>query len=503
MPEELLTATVDKIHTPAYAGTRGPRTATTVTVADVGHSFLPVTPYGIYGPFIEILRSMDTPKCLGWEDVEEMREDDELSANLELLISAANVNVMELLPANVQKASMLDLLRSIFGSLPANMSRLVPSDNDVQQARYIQMYCQWMLDRMETPIETVRQVITDVGISYGTAVAEMTYGIDDFYGKQVLVVKNIRPIPTRDIAFVTDNFRNIIGLTSTRVPQYLPIGSFYPLADNLGFRLPNVTPRDMYMLFTWRPQAGDPRGRSAFLPARKLYLLKRQLMKDVSEWSQRYAIPSVWATTPENAVPDVITNPDGSIQTISPAQQMAQQLQQFKNSTVAVFGYGTEVHTIAVGQDGGIFIQFFDWINRQMTRAMTRQHLATNEGESHSRAAAEVHQDSLGLVINEIRRVQQQAILNDLLRPLVQANFGPQSVHLCPRVNLGKGDGLPTSPMEIANLARVGWFTESQMRVLDEELGLPMRGNDEMPINHATNKNFPGMSEARGMRDAI
>lgn len=500
MTDTIIQETTSTIHTPSYLD-MPPRNAAAVSLADIGHSYLPLSANHLYGPFIEILRSMECPRWLGWEDAEEMREDDELSANLELIMSAANMRPIELREPTESRSEVIRLIQSVLGRVPG-LQTLVPEEAERKQAKYINMFCKWALNRLETPIETVRQVLTDTGMTYGTGVAELTFEIADFYGREVITIKDIRPIPTKDIALITDNFRRVIAITSTRIPNFLPIGGFFPITPNSGLRLQNSTPRNMYLMFVWRPQAGDPRGRSAYLPTRNLFLLKRQLLKDVSEWSQRYAIPSIVGKTPENAVPETFTDQNGNVQVVMPAERMKNELLGFKNATVGVFPYGSEIDVITVASDGSIFIKLFDWINRQMTRAITRQHLATGEGESHSRAAAEVHQDALGLVVEEIRRVQTLTLQRDLINTLVTMNFGPDQLVLAPHIHMGSGDGFPISPMEVANLSRVGWFTESQMRELDERLGLPPRKEGERTMQQEA-QNFAGMQAARGMRDAL
>ncbi len=120
------------------------------------------------------------------------------------------------------------------------------------------------------------------------------------------------------------------------------------------------------------------------------------------------------------------------------------------------------------------FLNSIDMWNKAITRAILGSHLATSEGESNGKAGPELHSIILRQLIASIRMFVIRAIEQDIVKPLVQSNYGDVG-RLMPVVSLGDSDGFPPTVTEVAVLFQSGYFSEDQLQQLDRILGLPIR----------------------------
>ena len=93
-----------------------------------------------------------------------------------------------------------------------------------------------------------------------------------------------------------------------------------------------------------------------------------------------------------------------------------------------------------------------------------------------------MHQDILSLFVIGIKNWQKRILMRDFVRPLVELNFGPNSLPLAPKIDIGDGDGFPLNPFEVSQLQGVQWFSPSQFAEVDRLLGLPIRSESPETI---------------------
>jgi len=434
--------------------------ARVATEADLTRDYVASNIISLLPALQSLPHAFDDLACdFGPEIYEQMANDPEVAASLGVLVLATCASEARLVPG------------------------VQPDHPDYGLAEQIAAFHRQYLDRLD--IDEWRMALTEGALRDGSSVAEIDYGIQsggDYDG--YLVATAIKPKLLRETSFVIDAYQNVIGLIATRLPNLvLPVGSYIPIhwqGDSLlgpnEQVIRGLIPRSKFVVFTWRKRAGDPRGRSALRPAYPPYWIKQKTANEGVDWIARYIQPSIWGVTAQNAIAKCITNPDGSETIIEPTDQLLAALSQFRNASVMALPFGSAINTIAVPEGAQVIFQVvMDWADREITRAILLQHLATGEGQHQARASSEVHQDVLSLLIIFVKTWQARQIRRDLLVPLTIANYGQQNAHLAPRLDLGDGDGFPITPAEVAALQTAGWFTEEQMPVVDRQLGLPVR----------------------------
>lgn len=446
--------------------------ATLSTQADLAKSYVASQFYGL----IPALQSLphafdDLTEEFGVDVYERMMKDSEIAANVGLLVMSSTSQTARFTPS------------------------LQPNNPEFAKSLFVSKFFQWMFDNLEENFWENRRALVREGLTFGSGIGELTYKIvttGPYSGYYAL--QGIRPLCIKDTAFVVDNFNRTVGLIPTKLPiMKLPVGSMIPLTtstDGSGkFQIndqlvDSIVPRSKFWVLTWDPRRGDPRGRSILRPSYLPWWVKQQTVSELMAWLAKYAQPSLWGTTAPNAATVCITDPEtGAVTEIKPTQVLLESMMKFRGASAIALPHGAELNVLNVSSSGEIFLKVLAWANREITRGILMQHMATSDSEHMARSAAETHQDVLSLLIVNLRTWQAESLRTDIVGPLTVANFGEKYAHLAPKLDLGDGDGFPITPMEVAQLQYASWFTPDQMAVLDRLLGLPVR---EVSVNPMT-----------------
>jgi len=338
-----------------------------------------------------------------------------------------------------------------------------------------------MLTDLDTPLD---DVLWDMlgAIALGNRVAELVYAVRPVAGKQRLMLHALRVKPRHSLAFVLDAYLRLHGFLA-RVP-----GEPYPLAAGQLIdpaSMPNLLPRGKFAVLSFRPKDGNPLGTSVLRPAYTAWNLKGQTMQEFLKYLVQFASPLLIGTTPSNAtrtaVIDATTGkPTGA--TIDPQVNLLNILLSLRNGSAMAAPYGTLVKELFSTGDGAAFRNAIADCNRDITLAVLGQTLATSEGQHQSRAAAEVHQDTLNTIVRQAKRSVVRMLTRDVLRPWVLANWGEAALCCLPSITLGTTESPDLTAMmnAVANLERATYLAPSQKPAIDLLLGLPQRTADEM-----------------------
>jgi hypothetical protein len=390
-------------------------------------------------------------------------------------------------------------------------------DEDYEQAKEITDFCQRNIEGLARPFvsETLFELLD--GLAYGNRVAEQIYEVrqgGEDAGKLCLAMLKVKPI--RSTAFVVDAYNNVIGLLGLIPGQGLSVLS--GMLVGAPPTAPNLLPRRKFVVFTYRPKAGDPRGSSILRPAYNAWWLKQQLWPEYLKYLTQFGGPSLIGTTPEKTQNYPLLNADGSIQTdtngdpvyVEPEEAMLAALQEFRNGTAAAFPFGSTVTPLEMQGNGEAFLSAIELFDKQMAKAILCQTLATEQAQHQARAASQTHQDILALVVQHIKTCVEQMIVADILRPLVEYNFGPEAVALTPTASLGDTaeEDFAGQATAIAALETSGYLDPTQYAGLDARLGLPKRAPESIqqaierknaaPMDGSTPPDQGGQTDTQG-----
>lgn len=441
--------------------------------ADLGVEYISATLSGYANALRALPKSFDKlTREFGIDIYENMQADDEVAANIEFLVAACTAQDANVIPGVDQDHEEYD------------------------KALEISQFIGRCLDNMKTPLVTVNEFLLEA-LVFGSSVGEIIFKIEEFgQDKGKVVIDDIKHKNIRNYAAVVDTKNNVVGyldMTKYRSGNSPPISScsdcqearFVNFTSGTGGLLENVIPEYKFIRFTYRPSNNDPKGRSILSAAYAPWWLKQQALKLWIEWAGKYAHPSYWATPPENAreICDIDGNP------IEPTVALLNEGLKFQNSTFAVFPPGTKVNSLEVSAKGEAFDLLIESCNRAIRRAILNQSLATGESSHNSRSAAGVHQDALGIKIIKIKNLLGETWKRNLFKFLTIANFGADSLHLVPKMDLGEGTGFPPTLSEIAQIMGTGrWeLTDEQWPRFEKKYNLIVRKKGDKVNDESSN----------------
>lgn len=355
-----------------------------------------------------------------------------------------------------------------------------------EQAQKVTSFVEWVLKQMEIPLSIVLYEMLD-GFVFGHKIAEIIYQVADYVeydteggtskSSKRWVWESIRTKPRGSTAFLVDAYMHVLGILAQVPGLPYPIVSGQLVSD--PSTIPNLLPKNKFMIFTYDPKDGDPRGRSG---ARCVYIPwwgKMMTVGEANKYVATYAVPSLIANAPANSqvkqVLDVNGAPTGTF--VTPETDIANTLSQIRNNSVVVVAADVKVTPVPVAPASAtsVFLQFFDYYNKEIAKGLLAQTLATEEGEHMARAAAETHKDVMELAFMYPKSLVQ-VMVKSAFRTLVRFNFGDEAARdLTPDYVLtavNRGDWQMWSGIAV-QMFETGYLTYEQKQWLDRKLGLP------------------------------
>ncbi|HCE00216.1 MAG TPA: hypothetical protein DER07_04165 [Armatimonadetes bacterium] len=192
--------------------------------------------------------------------------------------------------------------------------------------------------------------------------------------------------------------------------------------QGLILRLPGEPDRRVpvgkFALYVHRPTYARPTGRSDLEAALPHWQAKRALLEAWRLHLERFASPTVTGRFDPG---------------LPPEEQAAllEALQNLHRNLALVFPNQIEVGTIGGDKESSSgFLEAVDFHNREIARAILGQTLTTDEGRRvGSMALGKVHFQVLLLQLEAIRRDLADTVMTEqIIRPLVELNFGPGPV---------------------------------------------------------------------------
>jgi hypothetical protein len=330
---------------------------------------------------------------------------------------------------------------------------------------------------------------------YGHKVGEITYELKDLGKKNEdfglssgskYLVKHIKVKPQKSLAFVVDQFNNVLGFKARPI-----VGFDYAIDSTKTV----IIPREKFVVFTFRAKDSDPRGTSILRAVYNAWHLKMTMWPEYLRWLTNCAVPGLVgiAAPPENQEKVYVMNPDGSVAVdgqgnpilIPATSQLANALEQIRNASVIAVPNGTVVTPIGNQTSSEPFKTAKDVLNQEIEMALLLQTLATTSMAHGSRAASQVALTVLDVLIFYIKQMVADSIKRDIITQLVTLNFPDVDVDLIPTISLGDTerrswsiDGVAASTM-YAN----GLLKDSQLPSMYEQLGIvqPAEGDLTKP----------------------
>jgi hypothetical protein len=410
----------------------------------------------VWSTFIEGIRALpwsldDVTRDLGDDLYEKMALDPEIAGLLTSLKTAVLAQGIELTPpiADMQ-------------------------DPDYQLAEQIRDFCQRSIDRLDPTLHDTLDNMLDA-IGQGNKVAEIV--LEEGIGEDArkFVLRKLAVKPRRSVAFVVDMYGNVVGFLGLMPGQIPLVQAGMTVFDP---EKQHMLPREKFAVLAFRAKDGDPRGTSILRPAYNVWWLKMQTWPELLKYLARFGSPSVVGFTAESAQSTLTT--DGV--RVTAQETMMGELVQWQNGAAAAFPFGAKVQFAEANGNGEAFRAAIQEFDRQMSKGVTGQTLATSEGQHQARAASQVHQDVLGLVVMFAKMLVAHMLVRDILRPLVAINFGADKERLAPHASLGEVAKEDIAPLLTAAAGAGYTLDPSQFAEMDAQFGMPPRDPDSIEL---------------------
>lgn len=356
--------------------------------------------------------------------------------------------------------------------------RVVPhvteeDDPEFAKSKEIAEFIERCFNECETPMQHVMHEMLDA-LWRGSYVCEKVLRAES--GK--LFLDKLKTKHPHRTAYIVDRFYNVLGI-GLREPDATDYQDL-PSIDGIP-----VVPRDRFWCLKFWGIGGDPRGASLLRPAYNAWYIRQQTWPAYLKYLVQWATPSVIGTTPENATDtpyldgngDLQYDEGGNVLTKTPEEAMLESLLAFQGGSALALKGGSNVTLVQSTGDGKAFIEAMELFKREMILAVLRVTRATMESQHGSKADAEVAQDILGMFVVWIRRAVEDSLFRDVVKWLVELNFGRDAVRLAPWPSISAVEQQDVAALGdlVSKLFAAGYFDDSQIPELDNKLGMPER----------------------------
>lgn len=207
---------------------------------------------------------------------------------------------------------------------------------------------------------------------------------------------------------------------------------------------------------------GSPYGKTPVRTAHLAWQLKNFFIKQLGIAGDKASMPTVVGRTPKSGQSVEFKDRDGVKKTMSAREAMLEMLKDIKSKDSVVIGSESEGYAIDVLQNTVQLSSFTDVINNlnvYIFRCFLIPSLVMTDGSSGSRSLGDKHFEIVGHIADVDARNFKQTLINDLIQPAIEKNFGPQESY-------GEFQKRHQSTEEIERLANI-FFTLANTGFVD------------------------------------
>lgn len=269
-------------------------------------------------------------------------------------------------------------------------------------------FCGFALQEMQGTVEDTLFGILDA-LAKGYSIAEINFRrIEGGQWDGRIGLASIKHKDPGLFDFETDEFLNVTGLIRTG-------------ADGAPEKR---LPIEKFVVYTYMPSYEEPRGHSDLRACYKHWWAKDIILRFLSSYLERFGTPVVKGTYRRGM-------------TTIQQDDLLRALEGIQRETAIVVPEDVTVELLqapAQGEQG--FMEAIAYHDRQIAKAILGETLTQEEGHrTGALALAKVHQDTMLLRLQKIKRDLEEAVVREqVFRPLVALNFPGASA---PRFSLG------------------------------------------------------------------
>jgi hypothetical protein len=399
----------------------------------------------------------DLSRDLGLNVYEAMLHDSTVASAVAILITGVLSGEFQLLPAI--RADATEIVEP--GS---------DRERDINLAQEIRDFCQRNIDRLNQPIKMICHELL-YAMVLGCKLAEKVFEQGEGEDADKLVLKIVRTKRNAAWEFVVEPTGDVVAIRA--------------MTFDLGQR---DLPPEKFLIVSWMPRDGDPRGRSILRPAYNGWNLKINLFKHYNKYLEKFGCPTIIGVTSPDARDEVELTDNGvpTGRMITPTEAMAQMLARLDGGSYAAVPYGASIHPIQPNNNGNAFLQAFQLFKTEILEAILITSRSVMPARHSSKADSETAQDTVGQILLYGREMLEDVFHDQLFWQLVMINYGKDKADLyTPHVSLGAVEHQDIATVAVAYHA-IGYAIDPmQLPAIDAKLGLPVRKPSELTIEEA------------------
>jgi hypothetical protein len=399
----------------------------------------------------------DLSRDLGLNVYEAMLHDSTVASAVAILITGVLSGEFQLLPA----------IRADATEIVAPGS---DRERDINLAQEIRDFCQRNIDRLNQPIKMICHELL-YAMVLGCKLAEKVFEQGEGEDADKLVLKIVRTKRNAAWEFVVEPTGDVVAIRA--------------MTFDLGQR---DLPPEKFLIVSWMPRDGDPRGRSILRPAYNGWNLKINLFKHYNKYLEKFGCPTIIGVTSPDARDEVELTDNGvpTGRMITPTEAMAQMLARLDGGSYAAVPYGASIHPIQPNNNGNAFLQAFQLFKTEILEAILITSRSVMPARHSSKADSETAQDTVGQILLYGREMLEDVFHDQLFWQLVMINYGKDKADLyTPHVSLGAVEHQDIATVAVAYHA-IGYAIDPmQLPAIDAKLGLPVRKPSELTIEEA------------------
>lgn len=290
---------------------------------------------------------------------------------------------------------------------------------------------------------------------FGNKIAEIKMKDGAGIDRGKLVLDSIKPKPYSAVQFVVDRYWNLLG--------------FRPTWGDYSQKV--IHPWNCFYLSLHRKN-NDPRGNPLSMRASyDAWNFKQNTWKYYDRWLQLNAIRQIIAKVKNGKSNVTVTDKNGNKRTITRTMEVAEAVALLENGTYLVVDADDDVDALETTGTGEQFERAFTIVDKQITKAMLLQELATREGKNQTRAASASMSNYIDIYVWYLKNQLIDAFRSQTLTVSTIVNFGEAALEFLPNMIMGDSERKDWAKDSDA-LSNIGaWLTDSQWLQGTDQLG--------------------------------
>lgn len=195
-------------------------------------------------------------------------------------------------------------------------------------------------------------------------------------------------------------------------------------------------PRSKVLYCAINNEGNNPYGTSLVAPILKYHLFKEAYKDMMAVALDRYGTPLIWVVVPPQNTEELVQEPDGSTRYLTLHEMAARELENMRSETGIIFtqidkDHPVKLEALTTGNNfADSFIKAIEMCDHNMMRGLSIPNLIMKDDRNGlgTGGSSERQVEIYHMFVESIYSIVTGALLNQLIRQLIQYNFDPRDI---------------------------------------------------------------------------